>query len=91
MNLKLFKFRNFAVCALLMILVGGILNATTVLQPQFSQELLNYTATLSGEALTGGGTCTGCAQGMSVEVTVQLDGKAGKNKKSVSSAQDARR
>ena len=36
MNLKLFKFRNFAVCALLMILVGGILNATTVLQPQFS-------------------------------------------------------
>jgi DHA2 family multidrug resistance protein len=54
MNLNLFKFRNFAVCALLMILVGGILNSTTVLQPQFSQALLNYTATLSGEALTGG-------------------------------------
>jgi DHA2 family multidrug resistance protein len=55
MNLKLFKFHNFAVCALLMILVGGILNATTVLQPQFSQALLNYTATLAGEALTAGG------------------------------------
>jgi DHA2 family multidrug resistance protein len=55
MNLKLFKFRNFAVCALLMILVGGILNATTVLQPQFSQALLNYTATVAGEALTAGG------------------------------------
>jgi len=55
MNIKLFKFRNFAVCALLMILVGGILNATTVLQPQFSQGFLNYTATLAGEALTGGG------------------------------------
>jgi DHA2 family multidrug resistance protein len=55
MNLKLFKFRNFAVCALLMILVGGILNSTTVLQPQFSQALLNYTATLAGEALTAGG------------------------------------
>jgi DHA2 family multidrug resistance protein len=40
---------------LLMILVGGILNATTVLQPQFSQALLHYTATLAGEALTGGG------------------------------------
>jgi DHA2 family multidrug resistance protein len=38
-----------------MILVGGVLNATTVLQPQFSQALLNYTATLAGEALTGGG------------------------------------
>jgi len=35
--------------------VGGILNATTVLQPQFSQALLNYTATLAGEALTAGG------------------------------------
>jgi DHA2 family multidrug resistance protein len=55
MNIKLFKFRNFAICALLMILVGGILNSTTVLQPQFSQGLLNYTATLAGEALTGGG------------------------------------
>ena len=55
MNIKLFKFKNFAVCALLMMLVGGILNASTVLQPQFSQELLGYTATVAGEALTGGG------------------------------------
>jgi DHA2 family multidrug resistance protein len=55
MNLKLFKHKNFAVCALLMIMVGGLINATTVLQPQFSQALLNYTATLAGEALTAGG------------------------------------
>jgi len=55
MNLKLVRHRNFAICALLMILVGGVLNASTVLQPQFSQELLHYTATLAGEALTGGG------------------------------------
>src|SRR6202047_2550764 len=55
MNLKLFKFTNFAICAFLMMLVGGVLNASTVLQPQFSQSLLRYTATLSGEALTGGG------------------------------------
>ena len=55
MNIKLFKFKNFAVCALLMLLVGGILNASTVLQPQFSQELLGYTATVAGKALTGGG------------------------------------
>jgi DHA2 family multidrug resistance protein len=46
MNLKLFKHKNFAVCALLMIMVGGLINATTVLQPQFSQALLRYTATL---------------------------------------------
>jgi DHA2 family multidrug resistance protein len=55
MNIKLFKHKNFAICAVLMILVGGLLNASTVLQPQFSQALLKYTATLAGEALTGGG------------------------------------
>jgi DHA2 family multidrug resistance protein len=55
MNLKLFKFKNFAICCLLMALVGGVLNASTVLQPQFMQQLLGYTATIAGEALTGGG------------------------------------
>jgi DHA2 family multidrug resistance protein len=55
MNLRLFKYRNFAICCLLMILVGGVLNASTVLQPQFLQQLLGYTATIAGEALTGGG------------------------------------
>ena len=55
MNLKLFRFKNFAICCLLMLLVGGVLNAATVLQPQFMQELLGYTATKAGEALTGGG------------------------------------
>jgi DHA2 family multidrug resistance protein len=55
MNIKLFKFKNFAICALLMMLVGGLLNAGTVLQPQFLQSLLGYTATNAGMALTAGG------------------------------------
>jgi len=55
MNLRLFKFKNFAICCFLMILVGGVLNAATVLQPQYMQQLLGYTATVAGEALTGGG------------------------------------
>ncbi len=55
MNIKLFKYKNFAICAALMALVGGVLNASTVLQPQFMQTLLGYTATIAGEALTGGG------------------------------------
>ncbi len=55
MNLRLFKFRNFAICCFLMLLVGGILNAGTVLQPQFLQQMLGYTATKSGQALTWGG------------------------------------
>lgn len=55
MNIRLFKYKNFAICCFLMILVGGVLNAATVLQPQFMQSLLGYTATIAGEALTGGG------------------------------------
>jgi MFS transporter, DHA2 family, multidrug resistance protein len=55
MNLKLFKYRNFAVCCFLMLLVGGVLNASTVLQPQFLQGLLGYNATNAGKALTMGG------------------------------------
>jgi MFS transporter, DHA2 family, multidrug resistance protein len=54
-NLKLFKHKNFAICCFLMMLVGGVLNANTVLQPQFTQELLGYTATTAGLALTAGG------------------------------------
>jgi DHA2 family multidrug resistance protein len=54
-NLKLFRFKNFAICCFLMALVGGVLNANTVLQPQFMQQLLGYNATTAGLALTAGG------------------------------------
>ncbi len=54
-NLKLFRYKNFAICCLLMMLVGGVLNASTVLQPQFMQQLLGYNATTAGLALTAGG------------------------------------
>jgi DHA2 family multidrug resistance protein len=54
-NLKVFRFKNFAICCFLMALVGGVLNANTVLQPQFMQQLLGWTATTCGLALTGGG------------------------------------
>jgi DHA2 family multidrug resistance protein len=55
MDLRLFKGRNFAVCCFLMLLTGGLLNATTVLQPQFLQAQLGYTATIAGLSLSGGG------------------------------------
>jgi DHA2 family multidrug resistance protein len=54
-NLKLFKYKIFAICCFLMMLVGGVLNANTVLQPQFMQQLLGWTATSAGMALTAGG------------------------------------
>jgi MFS transporter, DHA2 family, multidrug resistance protein len=55
MDLKLLKQSNFAVCCFLMMLTGGLLNATTVLQPQFLQGQLGYTATVAGLSLSGGG------------------------------------
>ncbi len=54
-NLRLFRFKNFAICCFLMMLVGGVLNANTVLQPEFMQSLLGYNATTAGLALTAGG------------------------------------
>jgi DHA2 family multidrug resistance protein len=54
-NIKLFRYKNFAICCFLMALVGGVLNANTVLQPQFMQQLLGWTATTAGLALTAGG------------------------------------
>jgi DHA2 family multidrug resistance protein len=38
-----------------MLLTGGLLNSTTVLQPQFLQAQLGYTATVAGLSLSGGG------------------------------------
>ena len=55
MELRLYKFKNFAVCSFLMLVTGGILNASTVLQPQFLQQQLGYTATIAGMSLSLGG------------------------------------
>jgi MFS transporter, DHA2 family, multidrug resistance protein len=55
MDLKLFKQKNFAICCFLMLLIGGVLTAGTVLQPQFLQGQLAYTATAAGMTLSGGG------------------------------------
>ncbi len=55
MDLKLLKGKNFAICCFLMLLTGGFLNATTVLQQQFLQGKIGYTATWAGLSLSGGG------------------------------------
>src|ERR1700728_2576443 len=55
MNLRLFKYKNFAICCFLIILVGGGLNGATRLEPQFLQQLMGYTGTLAGQSLAGGG------------------------------------
>ena len=54
-DLKLYRKRNFAMTQFVMLLIGAALYSTTVMIPQFLQELLGYTATQAGLALSAGG------------------------------------
>ncbi|XAO71304.1 MAG: DHA2 family efflux MFS transporter permease subunit [Acetobacteraceae bacterium] len=55
LNLDIFKDRNFAVGTFLIAMVGGLLYAAAIIVPQFAQQILGYTATLSGQVLAPGG------------------------------------
>ena len=57
-NLKLLGNRNFAITSLFMLTAGLVLFGTTALIPQFAQQVLDYTATNAGLALTTGGVAT---------------------------------
>jgi MFS transporter, DHA2 family, multidrug resistance protein len=54
-DLHLFRERSFAIGNMLMFMVGFALLSSTVLIPQFLQNLLGYTAELAGLALMPGG------------------------------------
>jgi DHA2 family multidrug resistance protein len=57
-NIRLFKQRNFAISNLFMMLMGVIVFGTTQFIPQLLQQVLGYTATNAGLALTYGGLAT---------------------------------
>ncbi|MGC1780960.1 MAG: DHA2 family efflux MFS transporter permease subunit [Acidobacteriaceae bacterium] len=54
-DLSLYSKRNFAMTQLVMLCIGAALYSTTVMIPQFLQEVLGYTATEAGLALSVGG------------------------------------
>jgi DHA2 family multidrug resistance protein len=58
MNLRLFKYRNFAIGNVLLFFVGFVLIASTQLLPQLTQTLLGYDSMTSGFALALGGMAT---------------------------------
>jgi DHA2 family multidrug resistance protein len=58
MNLRLFKYRNFAIGNLLLFFVGFVLLSSTQLLPQLTESLLGYDSTTSGLALALGGMAT---------------------------------
>ena len=59
-DLRMLKDRNFAISTMAMFFLGFVLYASTVLIPQFLQELLGYTAQLAGMALSPGGAVIMC-------------------------------
>src|SRR2546428_11397175 len=59
-DLKMLKDRSFAVATIAMFFLGFVLYASTVLIPQFLQQLMGYTAQLAGMALSPGGAVIMC-------------------------------
>ena len=55
LDLSLYRKRNFAMTQIVMVVIGAALYSTTVMIPQFLQEMLGYTATEAGLALSAGG------------------------------------
>jgi DHA2 family multidrug resistance protein len=55
LDLSLYKKRNFAMTQIVMLVIGASLYATTVMIPQFLQEMMGYTATEAGLAMSAGG------------------------------------
>ena len=57
-DIRLLGNRNFAITSLFMLTAGIVIFGTTQLIPQFAQQVLDYTATNAGLALTTGGIAT---------------------------------
>lgn len=54
-DLSMYRKRNFAMTQIVMLVIGAALYSTTVMIPQFLQEILGYTATEAGLVLSAGG------------------------------------
>jgi MFS transporter, DHA2 family, multidrug resistance protein len=54
-DLHLYRSRNFTMTQLVMLVIGAALYSTTVMIPQYLQEIMGYTATEAGMVLSLGG------------------------------------
>src|ERR1700719_3672047 len=59
-DLKMLQNRNFAIATTAMFFLGFVMYASTVLIPQFLQQMMGYTAQLAGLALSPGGAVIMC-------------------------------
>jgi len=74
-DLKLFRHLNFAICFTMMLLVGVVMFGSTQLIPQLLQEVLGYTATDAGLALTLGGAAALVAMGVAGVLSGKVQGR----------------
>ncbi len=72
-NLRLLANRNFAITITFMLTTGLILFGTTVLIPQYLQQVMGYNSTNAGLALTTGGIATLVAMPLTGIVTGKVD------------------
>jgi len=59
-DLHMLRNRNFAIATTAMFFLGFVMYASTVLIPQFLQQMMGYTAELAGLALSPGGAVIMC-------------------------------
>ena len=74
-DVRLFRFRSFAVACLLMFLLGFTLYSTTQLIPQLAQTLLGYNALQAGKALALGGLTAALIMPVAGIVSKKVPGK----------------
>ncbi len=74
-KLRLFANRNFAVSGVFLLVVGMIVFGTTQFIPQLLQQVLGYTATDAGLALTAGGVATIIMVPLSGVLTGRVDAR----------------
>ncbi|WP_174273224.1 DHA2 family efflux MFS transporter permease subunit [Sphingomonas bacterium] len=72
-DIRMLGNRNFAITTLFMMTTGVVLFGTTVLIPQMLQQVLGYTATNAGLALTTGGLATLIAMPIAGQLAGRVD------------------
>jgi DHA2 family multidrug resistance protein len=72
-ELKLLKRRNFATAMFTMLILGAVLYGTTVLLPEFLQNLMGYSAAQAGECMALGGFLMMITMPLSGVLTGKMD------------------
>jgi DHA2 family multidrug resistance protein len=73
--IRMFAQRNFGLASIFLLLTGVIIFGTTLFIPQFLQQVMGYTATDAGLALSAGGLATIIAMPISGLLTGRVDAR----------------